>query len=63
MCMVIRKVPGKQMWALYTKKVNPLTRRRKRLGTFGSRADALRREREIQFFKRAGKLVGRGARR
>jgi hypothetical protein len=47
--MVIRKVGDR--WRLYTAKPDPRTGRRRVLGTFRSRAAALRRERQIQFFK------------
>ena len=39
-------------YRLYSRKVNPRTGRRRNLGTFSSRAAALRHEREIQYFKR-----------
>jgi hypothetical protein len=41
-------------YRLYSRKVDPRTGKRRNLGTFRSRAAALRHEREIQFFKRAG---------
>lgn len=47
--MVIRRVGAK--YVLYTKKKDRQTGRRKRLGVFRSREAALRRERQIQFFK------------
>ena len=37
---------------LYSRKVDPKTRRRRNLGTFGSRAAAEKHERAVQFFKR-----------
>jgi hypothetical protein len=43
---MIRKFPGKQKYGLYSLKTH------KRLGTFPSRVAALRRERQIQYFKR-----------
>jgi len=48
--VVIRKSGDK--YVLYTKKKDPRTGWRRRLGVFRTRAAALRRERQIQFFKR-----------
>jgi len=48
---MIRKLPSGQ-YRLYSRKRNPRTGRRRNLGTFRSRAAALRHERAIQFFKR-----------
>ncbi len=48
--MVIRKTADK--YVLYSKKKDPRTGRRRRLGAFRTRDAALRRERQIQFFKR-----------
>ena len=48
---MIRKLPSGQ-YRLYSRKKNPRTGRRRNLGTFRSRAAALRHERAIQFFKR-----------
>jgi hypothetical protein len=42
---MIRKLPGKKEWGLYSKTTG------RRLGTFTSIAKALKRERQIQFFK------------
>ena len=39
-------------YRLYSRKVNPKTRRRRNLGTFKSRAAAEKHEREVQYFKR-----------
>lgn len=39
-------------YRLYSRKKNPKTGRRRNLGTFSSRAAALKHEREIQYFKR-----------
>ena len=39
-------------YRLYSRKINPRTGRRRNLGTFSSRAAALKHEREIQYFKR-----------
>lgn len=44
--MVIRKVPGKRLWRLYSKVTH------RNLGTYPTRAGAVRRERQVQFFKR-----------
>lgn len=41
-------------YRLYSRKVNPKTGRRRNLGTFKTRAAALKHERAIQFFKRKG---------
>jgi hypothetical protein len=48
---MIRKLPSGR-YRLYSRKKNPRTGRRRNLGTFRSRAAAMRHEREIQFFKR-----------
>lgn len=48
--MVIRKTGG--TYILYTKKRDRRTGRRRRLGVFRTREAALRRERQIEFFKR-----------
>jgi hypothetical protein len=50
---VIRKLSSGQ-YRLYSRKRDPKTGRRRNLGTFASRAAALRRERQVQFFKRRG---------
>ena len=50
--LVIKKVGS--TWVLLSKKVSPKTGKRRRLGTFKSRAAAIRRERQIQFFKHRG---------
>lgn len=47
---MIRKI-GTGKYRLYSRKKNPLTGRRRNLGTFSSRSAAARRERQIQFFK------------
>jgi hypothetical protein len=49
--MIRRLKSGK--WRLYSRKVDPKTRRRRNLGTFDSRAAAERHERDVQYFKRA----------
>jgi hypothetical protein len=41
-------------YRLYSRKVNPKTGKRRNLGTFKTRAAALKHERAIQFFKRRG---------
>ena len=41
-------------YRLYSRKKNPKTGRRRNLGTFSSRAAALKRERAVQYFKRRG---------
>ena len=48
--MIRRLKSGK--YRLYSRKKNPKTGKRRNLGTFTSRAAALRHERAIQFFKR-----------
>lgn len=48
---MIRKLPS-GLYRLYSRKTNPKTGRRRNLGTFSSRAAALRHERAVQYFKR-----------
>ena len=48
---MIRKLASGQ-YRLYSRKLNPKTRKRRNLGTFGSRAAAEKHEREVQYFKR-----------
>ncbi|MDQ6767939.1 MAG: hypothetical protein M3Z41_09045 [Candidatus Eremiobacteraeota bacterium] len=48
---MIRKLPSGE-YRLYSRKIDPKTRRRKNLGTFSSRAAAEKHERAVQFFKR-----------
>jgi hypothetical protein len=50
---MIRKL-GSGGYRLYSRKVNPKTGKRRNLGTFKTRAAALKHERAIQFFKRRG---------
>jgi hypothetical protein len=50
---MIRKLSSGE-YRLYSRKVNPKTGRRRNLGTFKTRAAALKHERAIQFFKRGG---------
>jgi hypothetical protein len=52
-CDMIRKLPSGQ-YRLYSRKVDPSTKRRKNLGTFSTRAAAEKHERAVQFFKRRG---------
>jgi hypothetical protein len=51
-CM-IRKLSNGQ-YRLYSRKVDPRTKRRKNLGTLGSCEAAEKHERAVQFFKRRG---------
>jgi hypothetical protein len=48
---MIRKLPSGK-YRLYSRKKDPRTGRRRNLGTFPSRAAAMRHERAIQYFKR-----------
>ena len=48
---MIRKLASGQ-YRLYSRKIDPKTGKRRNLGTFDSRAAALKHEREVQFFKR-----------
>jgi hypothetical protein len=41
-------------YRLYSRKKNPKTGKRRNLGTFGTRDQAVRHERAVQFFKRHG---------
>jgi hypothetical protein len=50
---MIRKLSSGQ-YRLYSRKVDPRTRRRRNLGTFKTRAAAQKHEREVQYFKRNG---------
>ena len=50
---MIRKISSGK-YRLYSRKVNPKTGRRRNLGTFSSRAAAMKHERAVQFFKRGG---------
>ena len=47
---MIRKLPSGQ-FRLYSLKINPKTGRRRNLGTFASKAAALKHERAVQYFK------------
>jgi hypothetical protein len=50
---MIRKLPSGK-YRLYSRKKNPKTGKRRNLGTFRTRAAAVKHEQEIQFFKRRG---------
>jgi hypothetical protein len=52
-CGMIRKLPNGR-YRLYSRKLDPSTKRRKNLGTFATRAAAEKHERAVQFFKRGG---------
>jgi hypothetical protein len=51
---MIRKLPSGK-YRLYSLRKNPRTGRRRNLGTFPTRAAALKHEREVEFFKRRGR--------
>jgi len=51
---MIRKLKDGR-YRLYSRKLNPKTGRRRNLGTFTSKAAALKHERAVQFFKRAAR--------
>jgi hypothetical protein len=48
---MIRKLKSGE-YRLYSRKINTKTGRRRNLGTFASREQAEKHEREVQFFKR-----------
>ncbi len=48
---MIRKLPSGE-YRLYSRKKNPKTGQRRNLGTFKTRAEAVKHERAVQFFKR-----------
>lgn len=48
---MIRKLISGQ-YRLYSRRLDPKTKKRRNLGTFRSRAAAERHEREIQYFRR-----------
>ena len=50
---MIRKLSSGE-YRLYSRKIDPKTKRRRNLGTFGSLAAAKKHERAVQYFKRAG---------
>jgi hypothetical protein len=47
---MIRKLKSGQ-YRLYSRKKNPSTGKRRNLGTFGSRAAAMKHERAVQYYK------------
>jgi hypothetical protein len=49
--MMIRKLKGGK-YRLYSRKRNSKSGRRRNLGTFATRAAAVKHEREVQYFKR-----------
>ena len=49
---MIRKLKSGK-YRLYSQKKDPKTGKRKNLGTFDTREEAKRHEREVQYFKRA----------
>ena len=48
---MIRKLKSGK-YRLYSKKKDPRTGKRKNLGTFDTREEALKHEKQVQFFKR-----------
>jgi hypothetical protein len=50
---MIRKLPSGQ-YRLYSRSKNRKTGKRRNLGTFSTRAAALKHERAVQYFKRLG---------
>ena len=48
---MIRKLKSGE-YRLYSRKLDPKTKRRKNLGTFSTREAAGKHEREVQYFKR-----------
>jgi hypothetical protein len=48
---MIRKLPSGG-YRLYSRKVDPKTGKRRNLGTFKTREEAEKHEREVQFFKK-----------
>ncbi len=50
---MIRKLPSGK-YRLYSRKLDSRTGKRRNLGTFNTRAAALKHERAVQFFKRGG---------
>jgi hypothetical protein len=50
---MIRKLTSGK-YRLYSRKKNPKTGRRRNLGTFNSRAAAMKHEKAVQYFKRLG---------
>jgi hypothetical protein len=50
---MLRKLPSGK-YRLYSRKLDPNTKRRRNLGTFDTREAAEKHERAVQFFKRRG---------
>jgi len=50
---MIRRLKSGQ-YRLYSRKLDPRTRKRRNLGTFSTRSAAEKHERAVQFFKRHG---------
>ena len=50
---MIRKLPDGR-YRLYSRKKDPKTGKRRNLGTFSTREQAMKHERAVQFFKRRG---------
>ena len=50
---MIRKLPSGG-YRLYSRKLDPKTGKRRNLGTFATREQAEKHEREIQYFKKRG---------
>jgi len=50
---MIRKLKSGQ-YRLYSRKIDPRTGKRRNLGTFATRAAAIKHERAVQYFKRLG---------
>jgi len=50
---MIRKLASGE-YRLYSRKIDPRTKKRKNLGTFGSLEEAKKHERAVQYFKRRG---------
>jgi len=50
---MIRKLKSGQ-YRLYSRKLDPATKKRRNLGTFDTREAAQKHERAVQFFKRRG---------
>ena len=51
-CMIRKLKSGE--YRLYSRKLDPKTRKRRNLGTFKSRAAAEKHEKAVQYFKRRG---------
>ena len=51
--VVIRKLKSGE-YRLYSRKLDPKTKRRRNLGTFATREQAEKHERAVQYFKRHG---------